>query len=74
VCPDEQCAARREARRSSRAAHPGNIDVHTPPDPIEHRAVERPDDPGERMIVFNGGPFAGYGLALGDYGSTNART
>jgi hypothetical protein len=48
---------------------PGNIDVHTPPDRIEHRAVESPDDPGERMIVFNGGPFAGYGVAFGDGGT-----
>jgi hypothetical protein len=49
---------------SSRNA-PGNIEVEKPPQVIELRKVEPPEDPGENLLIWNVGPFGGLGLVTG---------
>jgi hypothetical protein len=46
---------------------PGEVDLSTPPEP-----GERPEDPGERMLVVSAGPFATGGATLGGPSSTRA--
>lgn len=45
---------------------PGHIDVRRPPEHLDERQVEEPEDPGERMFVLSYGAFGGGGLAFGD--------
>jgi hypothetical protein len=44
---------------------PGRSDVRTPPTEIAREGLERPDDPGERMLVLSGGGFGGGGYRGG---------
>jgi hypothetical protein len=47
---------------------PGIIDVRTPPQPFRTGDLERPKDPGERMVAFTYGGFSGGGIRW-DHGS-----
>ncbi len=40
---------------------PGRIQVAAPPQALDARALEAPEDPGERMVAFTAGGFAGLG-------------
>ncbi len=50
---------------------PGRIDLHTPPAEPARERVERPRDPGERMLVLSTGGFGGGGYRGG--GPLNGR-
>jgi hypothetical protein len=45
---------------------PGEIDPRTPPQAIAQEVHERPNDPGERILVFSPGVFGGVGLSMDD--------
>ena len=53
------------AHSHGRANAPGNVDVHRPPEQIDRRNVEPPEDPGENMVTLAVGPFGGAGVAFG---------
>lgn len=48
---------------------PGNTDIMKPPSILQNRAIERPEDPGENVIIWNAGALGGGGVTLGGDGA-----